>query len=82
VWLIDPAAHGGHRETDLAMLQLFGCPHLDRVLRGYLAEWPLADGWQRRIPLHQLYPLLVHVELFGRSYAHQAVTAARRALDL
>jgi fructosamine-3-kinase len=82
VWLIDPAAHGGHRETDLAMLQLFGCPHLDRALRGYLAEWPLADGWQRRIPLHQLYPLLVHVELFGRSYAHQAVTAARRALDL
>jgi fructosamine-3-kinase len=82
VWLIDPAAHGGHRETDLAMLHLFGCPHLDQVLRGYLAESPLADGWQRRIPLHQLFPLLVHVELFGRSYAHQAVTAARQALQL
>ena len=82
VWLIDPAAHGGHRETDLAMLHLFGCPHLDRVLLGYVAESPLADGWQRRIPLHQLFPLLVHVELFGRTYAHQAVTAARQALRL
>ncbi|MFC0433433.1 fructosamine kinase family protein [Kutzneria buriramensis] len=82
VWLIDPAAHGGHRETDLAMLHLFGCPHLDQVLLGYLAKSPLADGWQRRIPLHQLFPLLVHVELFGRTYAHQAVTAARRALEL
>ncbi|ARX89108.1 fructosamine kinase [Streptomyces alboflavus] len=34
-WLIDPAAHGGHRETDLAMLDLFGCPHLDDVRDGY-----------------------------------------------
>jgi fructosamine-3-kinase len=82
VWLIDPAAHGGHRETDLAMLHLFGCPHLDQVLLGYASESPLADGWQRRIPLHQLFPLLVHVELFGRTYAHQAVTAARQALQL
>jgi fructosamine-3-kinase len=82
VWLIDPAAHGGHRETDLAMLHLFGCPFLDRVLLGYQEAAPLADGWQRRIPLHQLFPLLVHVELFGRSYADQAVTAARRALEL
>ncbi len=82
VWLIDPAAHGGHRETDLAMLHLFGCPHLDQVLRGYISQSPLADGWQRRIPLHQLFPLLVHVELFGRTYASQAVTAARRALEL
>ena len=82
VWLIDPAAHGGHRETDLAMLHLFGCPHLDRVLGGYLEEAPLAAGWQRRIPLHQLFPLLVHVVLFGRAYAAQAVTAARQALRL
>ena len=45
-WLIDPAAHGGHRETDLAMLALFGCPHLDRVLAAYDEAAPLADGWQ------------------------------------
>ncbi|MBT2422516.1 fructosamine kinase family protein [Streptomyces sp. ISL-22] len=79
-WLIDPAAHGGHRETDLAMLHLFGCPHLDRVLDGYQQTAPLADGWADRIALHQLFPLLVHAVLFGRGYAEQALTAARAAL--
>jgi fructosamine-3-kinase len=79
-WLIDPAAHGGHRETDLAMLALFGCPHLDAVLGAYDEETPLAPGWRGRVPLHQLFPLLVHVALFGRGYAAQAVTAARAAL--
>ncbi|MGX4687875.1 fructosamine kinase family protein [Streptomyces sp. JNUCC 63] len=78
-WLIDPAAHGGHRETDLAMLHLFGCPHLDRVLAGYQEVAPLADGWAGRIGLHQLFPLLVHTVLFGRGYAGQAVAAARGA---
>jgi fructosamine-3-kinase len=77
--LIDPAAHGGHRETDLAMLHLFGCPHLDRVLEGYQQAAPLADGWADRIALHQLFPLLVHTVLFGGGYAEQAVAAARRA---
>jgi len=79
-WLIDPAAHGGHRETDLSMLHLFGCPHLDRVLEGYQEASPLADGWADRIGLHQLFPLLVHTVLFGRGYAEQALTAARTAL--
>lgn len=76
-WLIDPAAHGGHRETDLAMVHLFGCPHLDRLLAAYQEVAPLADGWADRIGLHQLFPLLVHTVLFGRSYAGQAVAAAR-----
>ncbi|MGW7383942.1 fructosamine kinase family protein [Streptomyces sp. NPDC054794] len=80
VWLIDPAAHGGHRETDLAMLHLFGCPHLDRVLDGYRAAAPLADGWEERVGTHQLFPLLVHAVLFGRGYAEQALALARRAL--
>ena len=80
-WLIDPAAHGGHRETDLAMLALFGCPHLDTVLAAYDEAAPLAPGWRERVPLHQLFPLLVHVVLFGRGYAGQAVAAARAALD-
>ncbi|WP_037311757.1 fructosamine kinase family protein [Amycolatopsis orientalis] len=75
--LIDPAAHGGHRETDLAMLQLFGCPLLDRVLAAYQEVAPLADGWAERVGAHQLFPLLVHTVLFGRSYAGQAVAAAR-----
>ena len=79
-WLIDPAAHGGHRETDLAMLALFGCPHLDTVLAAYDEAAPLAPGWRDRVPLHQLFPLLVHVVLFGRGYAGQCVAAARAAL--
>jgi fructosamine-3-kinase len=78
--VIDPAAHGGHRETDLAMLALFGCPHLDRVLAAYQEVTPLADGWTERVALHQLFPLLVHTELFGGGYAGQAVAAARTAL--
>jgi fructosamine-3-kinase len=79
-WLIDPAAHGGHRETDLAMLHLFGCPNLDHVLAGYQEVAPLAAGWADRIGLHQLFPLLVHTVLFGGGYAGQALSAARAAL--
>ncbi|MBB4911447.1 fructosamine kinase family protein [Actinophytocola algeriensis] len=80
-WLIDPAAHGGHRETDLAMLHLFGCPHLDRIVAAYDEADPLADGWRARIPLHQLFPLLVHTVLFGGGYGAQAVAAATAALS-
>ncbi|GAA4858895.1 fructosamine kinase family protein [Saccharopolyspora rosea] len=79
-FVIDPAAHGGHRETDLAMLQLFGCPHLDRVLAAYDEVSPLAAGWRDRVGLHQLFPLLVHTVLFGGGYGAQAVAAARSAL--
>nr|WSX74692.1 fructosamine kinase family protein [Streptomyces sp. NBC_00899] len=79
-WLIDPAAHGGHRETDLAMLRLFGCPHLDLLVDAYREAAPLADGFAARVPLHQLFPLLVHTVLFGSGYAGQAVAAARAAL--
>ncbi|GHJ39384.1 fructosamine kinase family protein [Streptomyces sp. TS71-3] len=79
-WLIDPAAHGGHRESDLAMLRLFGCPYLEQVLDGYRQAAPLADGWRHRVPLHQLFPLLVHTVLFGRGYGEEALSAARAAL--
>ena len=79
-WLVDPAAHGGHRETDLAMLALFGAPHLDRILGSYAEEWPLAPGWRQRVPLHQLHPLLVHVCLFGAAYREEALVAARAVL--
>jgi fructosamine-3-kinase len=79
-WLLDPAAHGGHRETDLAMLALFGYPHLERVLAGYREVAPLAPGWQQRVPLHQLFPLLVHAVLFGGGYGARAAAAARAAL--
>lgn len=82
VVLIDPAAHGGHRETDLAMLALFGCPHLDAILDGYLGVHPLRAGWQQRRGLHQLYPLLMHVALFGSSYASSVSAAVDSALDI
>ncbi len=80
VVLIDPAAHGGHRETDLAMLALFGCPFLDAVIDGYESHRRLRDGWRGRVSLHQLYPLLAHVVLFGGGYAEQTAAAARSAL--
>ncbi|WUH89201.1 fructosamine kinase family protein [Streptomyces sp. NBC_00433] len=80
VRVIDPAAHGGHRETDLAMLRLFGCPQLDRILGAYREAAPPADGFAARVPLHQLFPLLVHTVLFGGGYADRAVAAARAAL--
>jgi fructosamine-3-kinase len=76
--LVDPAAHGGHRETDLAMLALFGLPFLDRLLAAYDEVFPLADGWRDRVALHQVHPLLVHAVLFGGGYARQALDAARR----
>jgi fructosamine-3-kinase len=79
-WLIDPAAHGGHRETDLAMLALFGAPFLDRIIACHQEVAPLADGWRNRVPLHQLHPLLVHVCLFGAAYRAAALDAARAAL--
>jgi fructosamine-3-kinase len=81
-WLIDPAAHGGHRETDLAMLALFGAPDLDRILAGYNDVVPLAAGWRSRVPLHQLHPLLVHACLFGASYREGVRSAARAALAI
>ncbi|HZA11315.1 fructosamine kinase family protein [Mycobacterium sp.] len=78
--LIDPAAHGGHRETDLAMLALFGCPYYAEVLAGYSGVRSLRPGWRERLGLHQLFPLLAHVALFGAAYAQQTKLAARSAL--
>jgi fructosamine-3-kinase len=80
--LIDPAAHGGHRETDLAMLALFGCPFLDEILAGYRSVRSLRDGWRDRVGLHQLYPLLAHVVLFGGGYGGQTEAAAATAVAL
>jgi len=65
--LIDPAVYGGHREVDLAMMRLFG-GFSERVFAAYQAAHPLAPGHAERVPLYQLYPLLVHVNLFGGSY--------------
>jgi len=74
-WLIDPAAHGGHREFDLAMMRLFGGFGAE-CFAAYADAFPLADGWEARVPLHQLAPLAVHAIKFGGSY----VGATQRAL--
>lgn len=76
--LIDPMAYGGHAETDLAMLALFGYPFLEEVLLGYDEVSPRADGWRERVGLHQLAPLLLHCVLFGGWYLEEAVWTARR----
>ncbi len=78
-WLIDPAAYGGHREIDLAMLRLFGSPS-ERIVAAYEDAAPLADGHAERVPLGQLLPLLVHAALFGGAYGASAGEAARRYL--
>lgn len=76
-WLIDPAAYGGHREVDLAMLRLFGSPG-ERVFNAYDEAFPLATGHEERVALYQLLPLLIHALLFGGSYGASAGDAARR----
>ena len=76
-WIVDPAAHGGHRETDLAMLCLFGSPD-EAVIAAYDETMPLAPGWRDRVELHQLQPVLVHAVVFGGSYGPRAVQIMRR----
>jgi len=80
--LIDPAAHGGHAETDLAMLALFGAPYLDAVLAAYEQEASLGAGWRERVPVHQLHPLAVHAAGHGRGYGVALADAARATLKL
>ncbi|SCK22040.1 Fructosamine-3-kinase [Streptomyces sp. WMMB 714] len=77
--LIDPAAQGGHPETDLALLELFGCPELSRILAAYEEVRPI-EGRAERVPLHQLQHLLVHAVLFGGAYGAKCGEAARAAL--
>jgi fructosamine-3-kinase len=76
--LIDPMASGGHAETDLAMLQLFGCAYLDDLLAAYDEASLLADGWRDRVAIHQLVPVLLHCVLFGGDYVGLALSIARR----
>lgn len=75
--LIDPAAYGGHREMDLAMMRLFG-GFSERVFAAYAEVFPLAGGHAERVPLCQLYPLMVHVNLFGGGYAGSVERALAR----
>jgi fructosamine-3-kinase len=72
--IFDPAVYGGHREIDLAMLDLFGGLR-ERIVDAYHEAFPLADGWRQRIKLWLLYPLACHAVLFGGEYVKRtAVT--------
>jgi fructosamine-3-kinase len=76
-WLIDPAAHGGHREFDLAMMRLFG-GFGDDCFAAYADVHPLADEWEDRVPLHQIAPLVVHAIKFGGGYIGAAEATIAR----
>jgi protein-ribulosamine 3-kinase len=77
--LIDPAAYGGQREVDLAMMRLFG-GFSARVFAAYAEAFPLAAGHRERVSLYQLYPLLVHLNHFGVSYAAPLLREVERLL--
>ena len=79
-WLIDPAAHGNHREFDLAMMHLFG-GYQPECFAAYNETFPLDDGWLDRIPLFQLAPLIVHAIKFGGHYAQATHDAVTRYVD-
>jgi fructosamine-3-kinase len=70
--IYDPAVYYGHREMDLSMTRLFG-GFSSEFYGGYQSEYPLADGFQQRIDLCNLYPILVHANLFGGGYVNQAL---------
>lgn len=78
--LIDPAAHGGHREEDLAMLRLFGMSYLSEITEGYQSVHPLKAGWQERITLWQLYPIAGHCVFFGGGYVNEYRSMCRSLL--
>ena len=75
--LIDPAVHGGHREVDLGMMRLFG-GFGSRVFAAYAEAFPLPPDSEARVPLYQLYFLMVHVNLFGGSYVASVEQALAR----
>ena len=79
--LIDPAAHGGHREEDLAMLQLFGMPYLPEIIDGYESVHPLASGFRDRTTLWQLYPIAGHCVFFGGGYVSEYRSMCRSLLE-
>ena len=69
--LIDPAAHGGHREEDLSMLHLFGISYFKQILDGYQSVHPLKSGFENRMTIWQLYPIAGHCVFFGGGYVSE-----------
>jgi fructosamine-3-kinase len=75
--IYDPAAYYGHREMDIGMSKLFG-GYDDKFYKAYNAAYPMEDGWEGRIPIANLYPLLAHLNIFGGSYASQIMSILRK----
>jgi protein-ribulosamine 3-kinase len=75
--IFDPAVYFGHRETDLAMTTLFG-GFDSRFYSAYNEEFKLEKGWKERLDIYNLYPLLVHVNLFGGNYAQEVRTVLKK----
>ena len=75
--LIDPAVYYGFREMDLAMLNLFGSVP-SKSIEEYENVFPLCKGWEKRTDINQLYPLLVHLILFGNSYKNSVVQTVKK----
>lgn len=76
--LIDPASHGGHSESDLAQLGVFGADFIPDIYAGYEEVSPLASGWKERIGLHQLHMLIVHAAIFGGGYGAAVIDIAQK----
>lgn len=74
--IFDPAVYYGDRESDIAMTMVFG-GFGKAFYEAYEANWPMAPGHERRLKLYQLYHILNHLNLFGRSYLGQAVALLR-----
>lgn len=77
VVIFDPAVYYGHREMDVAMTRLFGGFDA-QFYTAYNGIYPLEKGWQQRLYISQLYPLLVHATLFGGHYISQVKETLRR----
>ena len=74
--MFDPAVYYGDRETDIAMTMVFG-GFGKPFYEAYESSWPMAPGHERRLKLYQLYHILNHLNLFGRSYLGRAVSLLR-----
>lgn len=75
--LIDPAVYYGHRESDIAMTKLFG-GFQPEFYHAYNRAWPMENEWEKRMAIFNLYPLLVHVNLFGGGYTSQVLSIIRQ----
>lgn len=75
--IFDPAVYYGHREIEIAMTKLFG--DFDKEFyEAYISQYPLEKGWEERLDICNLYPLMVHVNLFGGGYLSQVANILRK----